>query len=305
MLGETFPLVRNLVCADAALQSLSVVFRDHFGMVESLNFSNCGLESWESLACLGNLQHLSTLKLSQNPLSRILPVPSDSFAQLKQLNVENTALNLLLDLLSLDSFPALLNLRISGTPLTQRFSDHSRMMLISYLPKVTHLNGSKLESKERLAAERSFIREFSADSGSDRHATLETSAEMTSLVHVLLPEEIEINAHTFTRLLSMHGKVLKFAEVSLAPPTEATLHLQTEEGEQATARLPLKAKVKDLKHTCEAMFGIPAEQMKLFYGDHEMLAVMGLEVLRFENKTLGSVGMKDDDIIVVARKDSS
>ena len=67
----------------------------------------------------------------------------------------------------------------------------------------------------------------------------------------------------------------------------------------------MKAKVKDLKHTCEAMFGIPAEQMKLFYGDHEMLAVMGLEVLRFENKTLGSVGMKDDDIIVVARKDSS
>lgn len=305
MLGETFPQVKNLVCADSTLPLLSVVFREHFGLVESLNFSNCGIDSWESLVCLGALQHLSTLKLCSNPLSRIFPVSSDSFPHLKQLNVESTGLNLLQNLLSLDSFPSLVNLRISSTPLAQRFNDHSRMMLISYLPKITHLNGSKFDPKERLVAERSFIREFSADSGSEQHATLETSAEVASLVHALLPEEVEINAQVFTRLIAQHGKVLKFAEVSLAPPTEATLHLQTEEGEQATARLPLKAKVKDLKQTCEAMFGIPAEQMKLFYGDHEMLAVMGLEVLRFENKTLGSVGMKDDDIIVVARKDSS
>lgn len=297
--------MKNLVCAESVLPVLSVVFPTHFLMVESLNFSNCGIDSWEALSCLGTLPHLSTLKLCQNPLSRIALPTCDTFIPLKQLNLEDTAVGRLSDLTALDRFPSLINLRISNTPLTQRFNDHSRMILISYLPKITHLNGSKLDSKERLGAERSFIREFSADSGSNQHATLDTSAEVPSLVHALLPEEVEINAETFARLISQHGQVLKFANVSLAPPTEATLHLQTEEGEQATARLPLKAKVKDLKQTCESLFGIPVEQMKVFYGDHEMMAVLGLEVLRFENKTLGSVGMKDDDIIVVARKDSS
>ena len=274
-------------------------------MVESVNLSNCGIMTWDDIDCLGNLPHLSILKLIQNPFSRVNPATGSQFQSLTQLNLEETGLNLLPELRNLSTYPSLLNLRIGNTPFAHRFQAHSRMMLLCYFPHLTHLNGAKIDSKEKFSAERNFVREFSAESGSDRHAGLEVPADSHPLVHLLLPEEMECNGMVFARLVSQHGQVLKFAEVSLAPPTEATLHLQTEEGEQATARLPLKAKVKDLKQTCEGLFGIPTTDMKLFYGDHEMLQVMGLEVLRFENKTLGSMGMKDDDIIVVARKNSS
>ena len=285
------------------LPDLEAVFPTKFSQLEMLNLSKSGVTAWGQIQCVGACTTLKALKLCHNPIADI-PEFAGLFPTLKQLNLEETNISSLHSLQHINCFPALTDLRINGTPLTQRFTDHSRMILISDLPHVVNLNGSKLNSKERLHSERNFVREFSLASGSEQHAELDASEDTNPMIRYLAAHELPVNRAVFQRLFTSHGQVYKFAEVNLAPPTDVMLHLQTEEGERSTATFPLQLKVKDLKATCEAMFGIPIANMKLFYGDHEMLQVMGLEVLRFDSKTLGSYNMKDDDIIVVARKDS-
>jgi hypothetical protein len=57
-----------------------------------------------------------------------------------------------------------------------------------------------------------------------------------------------------------------------------------------------------LKKLCKNLFGIPENQQKLYYLDAEV-PTYGMEILRFENKVLSSLRMKDNDIIVVRIKD--
>ena len=53
------------------------------------------------------------------------------------------------------------------------------------------------------------------------------------------------------------GEVFKFAEVDMAPPTEATLKLHTDEGREAMETVLLSWTVKDLAKLIKSLFGIP------------------------------------------------
>ena len=58
----------------------------------------------------------------------------------------------------------------------------------------------------------------------------------------------------------------------------------------------------NLKKLCQNLFGIPEKQQKLYYLDSEV-PILGMEMLRFDNKVLRTLKMKDNDVIVIRLKD--
>ena len=87
----------------------------------------------------------------------------------------------------------------------------------------------------------------------------------------------------------------------MAPPTEATLKLHTDEGREAMETVLLSWTVKDLAKLIKSLFGIPLNQMTLYYEDQDLAeSHANFEHMRTGSRTLASYRMKDGDGILIA-----
>ena len=276
-----------------------VFCNNSFAKITKLNLAYCKIQNFQDLIGLGLYENLSELKLCNNPISKF-EIPS-GFATLRKLNIEGTKVNDMVSLYRLNAFPALTEVRAGNTPLAERLKDHLRKVLVSYLHKATKVNGGYVDPKERTGHERQFVRDFSDPTNPKEHTD---SGEYISklLGFQLETEEIEVNKEVFLVHSKTHGTVLKFAEVNLAPPKIANLVIETEDGRKEVREVPLGWKVSNLKKLCQGLFGIPQARQKLFYLDGEV-PIFGMELLRFDNKLLRSMKMKDNDVIIVRVKD--
>jgi hypothetical protein len=97
--------------------------------------------------------------------------------------------------------------------------------------------------------------------------------------------------------------VFKFADVNLAPPTEATVHFETFNRLKGTHTVLLKWTVRELKLYIEEWFGIKPNICQLFYVDPDLEC--GPELLRRDTITLINLRVKDDDKFIVDSKKTS
>jgi hypothetical protein len=109
-----------------------------------------------------------------------------------------------------------------------------------------------------------------------------------------------VNAQVYSTAFAKRGEVFKFADVSLAPPTEATVQFETNDAAPVTKTIELTATVGEVKAMCEEWFGIPARQVQLYYNDVGM--EQGLELLTHNSRSMICVGVKTGDSFVVDRK---
>ncbi|CAG9327182.1 TBCEL_2 [Blepharisma stoltei] len=300
IMSKTFPNIETLVLRASRIDFIEV-FRDCFQNVTRLNLGKCDIREFSQIEALSVMENLQELKLYNNPIAEIINVSHlDGFKKLKRLNLSFTQIRDLQSIYNLNSFPVLTELRINDSTFSERFKEHARKILINYLQNIEEINGSKVSVKERTTAERQFLRDFSDPADISRHVMQPTKE---TLFEWLIPEEIPTNIQVFDKVHSKHGNVLKFAEVNLAPPTEALVHIRLEEGESQDHVVSLSWKVRDLKTLCERIYGIPKSEQKLFYGDHEVMEHLGFDLLRFDNQNLSALNLKDNDVILVRRKD--
>ena len=297
IISRTFPELVSLELRGSVVD-IQGSFESGFPKLIKLNLAFCKINDFNDLSILSTHPTLLELKLCNNPLRQLRY--HSGFSTLKKLNLEGTGVSDLVSVHNLNQFPALTEIRLGNTPLGERTNNHFRKILIAYLPKATKLNGGYVEIKERNVHERQFIRDFSDPNNSSAHVS--ENEYLYKLVGLgLLDEEAEPNRQAFSRLLAKHGTVHKFAEISLAPPTTANLIFETEDGRSEQKEVPLGWTVANLKKLCQGLFAIPEKQQKLYYLDSEVPAY-GMEPLRFENKQLKSMKMKDDDVIKVCIK---
>jgi len=296
-ISASFPNVTNLVNR-RTVQDFSGIFRDSFRNVVKLNLAYCSIFEFSQLEAVGSLENLEWLKLCYNLLVSI-GENQTGFPKLRKLNLEETKVHSLVSLKNLNTFPELNEVRMRSTPLAERFGDHFRKMMVAYLPKVSIVNGGKVSEKEREKEERQFVRDFSDPNEQSSYVCVEES----DIQLLVLPEEKDVNVGVFEVLYGKHGVVHKFAEVDLSLPKEALVHFKTEEGQQESHTVPLHWQVKNLKMLVKGIFGIEIKDQKLFYGDHEVMQGLGLEPLRFDNVPLSRLGFKDNDEVLVRKKD--
>ena len=299
VISSVFPDLYSLELRGSTLSVPHSFCNNSFGSIVKLNLSYCKISNFQDLSVLGVYENLSELKLCNNPISK-LEFPS-GFARLRKINIEGTKVSDLVSFYSLNFFPALTEIRAGNTPLAERLKDHLRKVLIAYLHKATKVNGGYVDPKERTLHERQFVRDFSDPSNPKEYASC--AEYILSLVGFSIePEETEVNAAVFQVHSKTYGTVHKFAEVSLAPPTTANLIFETEDGRKEVKEVPLGWKVSNLKKLCQGLFGIPQTLQKLYYLDAEV-PMYGMELLRFDNKELRHLKMKDNDVITVRVKD--
>ena len=264
-----------------------------------MNLAYCKIRNFQDIISLSTYPNLAELKLCNNPIETL--EYNSGFLSLKKLNLEGTLLNNLSFVDILNQFPVLTEIRLGNTPLTTRLKDHMRKIMIAYLHKATKVNGGYVDAKERILHERQFIRDFSDPDDSKEHVS--SSEYLLKLLGFHLEDsEVDSNKKKILMHLQNHGRVHKFAEVNLAPPTTANLIFETEDGRKETKEVPLGWKVLNLKKLCQNLFGIPEKQQKLYYLDSEV-PILGMEMLRFDNKVLRTLKMKDNDVIVIRLKD--
>jgi hypothetical protein len=297
-ISRTFPELVSLELRGSVLDLTSTFLDSAFAKLIKLNLAFCKLNDFSELLSLAQYENLAELKLCNNPIRNLRY--DNGFLKLKKMNLEGTGLADLASVFLMNQFPALSEIRLGNTPLGERLGNHFRKVLIAYLPRATKLNGGYVEIKERNVQERQFIRDFSDPNNSSAHVN--DNEYLYKLIGFgLLPEEHSPNSQVFSKLLEKHGAVYKFAEISLAPPTTANLIFETEDGRKEQKEVPLGWTVSNLKKLCQGLFGIPEKQQKLYYLDTEVPAY-GMEPLRFDNKLLRTLKMKNEDLIKVCIK---
>ena len=230
-----------------------------------------------------------------------IPEGFEGFNSLVLLNLEDTAINNWNDMYALGQIQ-LKELRISNVPLSSRFGDMFRNMVVSYIQSLDKLNGGgSITSTDRKTCERAFIREFRDNENCSVQCTPEQAESEGTALTLLTAEEQILNAKVYTTCFEKWGEVFKFAEVDLAPPTEARLNFHTEDERQQTETVLLSWTVKELKKLVKTIFGIPIAQQVLYYEDQDLKEGThgGLDMLREGTRTLLSYRMKDGDGIMI------
>lgn len=292
VVSDCFPEVEMLVLGSLKTNFTSV-FDECFVNIKSLHLPQSNVTSPEDLLMLAKLPFLEELILAGNDLEAIPELEDSDFRKLKELNLENTLVSSLHCINNLNSLESLKHVRLNNTPVQNRLSSQFRTILISYLPKVSILNGGHIDSHERTTAERQFLRDFSDPEDPSLHKPEKP----------LVSSEHSLNAKVFEVVLGKRGVVYKFAEVNLAPPKEAMVVFRTEETEEQYC-VPLNWKLPNLKKMLEKIYGIPSEEQELWYGDHEVIFALGFQLLDNPKKKLWELKFKDEDIVLVKRADS-
>ncbi|XP_072342389.1 tubulin-specific chaperone cofactor E-like protein [Scyliorhinus torazame] len=271
------------------LEELFLCFNDYRAILLSpcsypslrlLHITDNNITDWAEVHKLGQMfPGLNTLILANNNLINI----TDShgtlarlFQNLRSVNLHNSGLSSWDDIDKLKAFPKLEEVRLLGIPLLQSYSEEERRkLIIARLPSVTLLNGSKVAG-ERIDAERYFIR-----------------------YHINHPdEELPDRYH---ELVTQYGVLEPLAVVDLRPQSRVKVEVHFE-GKVEVMNIRLDQTVADLKKQLRTVVQLPANNMRLYYIDQDMVKAFGPEEMRFSTRALHSFSIRDGDEIHVEPK---
>jgi tubulin-specific chaperone cofactor E-like protein len=147
--------------------------------------------------------------------------------------------------------------------------------VIARLPKVQVLNGTPVESMERMDAERAFLRHFHSHRPSPKR---------------------------FAELEAKYGLLTPLAQVDLGAPVLVSVSLTAPSFTKRPYKVNVKQSVAQLKKSLAPITGLSPSKCRLFYADSVMTGVLGLEELKYPSRALHSYAIVDGDEIIVQEK---
>jgi len=139
-----------------------------FGHLERLDLSATGLSSWSQVAVFAEIPNLRSLHLNENQLSSLSCGSGgpQGFSQLDSLHLSSNMVVEWSAIDELDAYPRLVALRFTNNPLTKTMGQSEvRQILIGRLRRLTRLNGAEISKKERVDAEKSYLRRVAREVG--------------------------------------------------------------------------------------------------------------------------------------------
>lgn len=130
-----------------------------FETLRLLDISSCRLEEWSQVEAFGRFPNLKELLLDGNPLRQVLPVKKDQFCALQRISISSSSLSAWSDVDAISTFPAIVQLRLSHVPLfAGKGASEVRPIVISRIENLTFFNGSGIGHRERIDAEKAYLR---------------------------------------------------------------------------------------------------------------------------------------------------
>ncbi|GAV00133.1 hypothetical protein RvY_11024 [Ramazzottius varieornatus] len=263
--------------------------------VRELHIDSNQLVSWQSLMAIGQMfPALQTLFASQNPLRDLGEADDEelvvSFSVLRKLHVNQIEVEGWEALDKLHCIPRLRDLRLLGTKLWDADQPHTvpgspskssilhmtpRQHVIARLPRVDVLNGTSIDSLERMDAERAFLRHFHGHDPAPRR---------------------------YADLQAKHGLLTPLKEVDLGAPAMVDIMLSGPTFSKRPYRLNIRQSVGQLKKNLQSISGLSPSKYRLFYVDAEMETYQGHEELKYSTRALHSYHMADGDQIIIEPK---
>jgi hypothetical protein len=160
--------------------------------------------------------------------------------------------------------PALRELKIKGNPLFKGESDlNSRQLVIAHLPLLQSLNGSPVSERERVVAERFYLKRYSDQwvesqrgTEGDRKGFEETHPRYATLAKVHdMPLEALLSSQSTVPVLKT-----SLLAVSVCCPDQP-------EARQLSKRVPGSMTVQKLKGMLQRVYGVDSSQQRLTYLD--------------------------------------
>ena len=147
--------------------------------------------------------------------------------------------------------------------------------MIARLPNVQLLNGTAVESLERMDAERAFLRHFYNHSPAPRR---------------------------FAELEAKYGRVAPLAQVDLGAPVFVAVTLTSPSFSKRPYKINVRQSVGQLKKSLTPITGLSPSKCRVFYADAVMINAGGLEELRYPGRALHSYAIAEGDEIIVQEK---
>lgn len=129
-----------------------------------LDLSATGLSSWNEVSAFSALPDLRSLNLNENTIDAItLPFKPDGpcsvFSKVESLSLSGNKISSWVSIDALSCLPCLSGLRFTNNPLTRDLGQSEvRQLIIARLKGLTRVNGAEVSKKERVEAEKSFLR---------------------------------------------------------------------------------------------------------------------------------------------------
>ena len=255
--------------------------RDYaFGNVESLHYSNNGVQEWDDVMSLGKMfPNLQTLIICENAISKISCEVSDVlvyFSKLKKLSLSDNLIDNWQCLEILNSFPLLSNVRLKNLPLLEQYIDEKerRWFLMVRLPKVRSINGSLTDETEREDAERMVLRYFKYK---------------------------EKKPNIYQELYKKHGELDDLADVNLDKGSHALVTIKGDIEKPVAIKLEFEKTCKELRKEISQKHKIPLAKLRLFH--FNIGSPNPATLMNHLQKTMKLYHIKDGDEIEVRRLD--
>jgi len=299
-IANTFPNLITLVIKQSKLKDIAFLPESNFSSILRLNLAYNELTQWEQILPASKLPNLELLSLVGNKVSQITKPESTEgepyFRTLRVLNLEETSIDNWTSLSNLSAIPLLEDVRVTKTPLAMRYGDDTRKFTIALNPGLKIVNGGKVDADERKSSERAFVREFrDAEDCSKLQTIAESKLSEKAYLASMTEEDIETLGPHYTRLVGKVGEVFRFAEVDMTAPVDVLLHFEAYDGRVESHRIGLNLAVGELRDFCESMFGIPRDEIRLWFGAIGTV----FKEMKLDTRKLHSFKMSDDDTVLV------
>ncbi|CAM9383954.1 unnamed protein product [Chrysoparadoxa australica] len=162
-LVPNMPQLKELYLADNDLSDLEMCSSlEGLAGLHVLDVSECRICEWSQVAAFGSLPTLEVLSLNHNPLEAVTMEAGgapQAFPSLHTVSLVGTKISSWHSVEQVGELPALTNLRFAACPLSSQMSStEARAIILGRLPKLRRVNGSDVSSKERVEAEKTYLR---------------------------------------------------------------------------------------------------------------------------------------------------
>ena len=254
-----------------------------------LNLEGNNLSNWDELFLLSELLCLEVLVISDNPLGDVsfpgdIMEDSDIFPRLKSLGLMNTMISSWDSINQLNRLQVLGVLTLKSCSLVSGMSQYdARQELIARIAKCGTLNGSEVTVKERVAAERAYIKKYGQE--------FLASGGNTNISQSNIDSKFSIKHPNYVSLLQSHGvpdglgsspsnvNTLKNSLIAVKIKCVTDIERQS-----VTKKLPGTMTIAKLKGLLQRMFKVPPSSQILSYvdkSDHEIKLDDDLRPLSF------------------------
>lgn len=265
--GESMPYLEKLCIANSDLSDLQSIHVCGMKYLQSLDCSNCQLDSWENkVDHFSALPCLEQLSLDENPLSLIpcTPKSEDYFPCLNSLQLAGTHFETWMDLEGINThFASIKSLRLRNTPLTAPMGQgETRFLAVARFPSLDYFNASVISRSEQQEAERRYV---SLVSNMLSKLDEEGNREKLLAEHPQYPKLSEEHKRLVVTISGgVNGTGTNIA-ASVCNVTIRSMSASSCDMEPILRRLPDSLSVGRLKALCARIFGLGVDIMSLHF----------------------------------------